>query len=116
MAALAGAAGSVNAVLKLCRAGIWALLIFAILSLAGGFMGALHPLGDSLAVFRVPFAGLAMICAFILRRDARAAMLGAVASGVMLVSWLGHSPTDTELRTPQTVSYTHLTLPTNREV
>ena len=66
-----------KAVSKLCRAGIWALLILAILSLMGGFLGALHPLGDSLAVFRVPFAGLAMICAFILRRDARAALLGA---------------------------------------
>ncbi len=94
-----------NAVLKLCRAGIWALLILATLSLAGGFMGALHPLGDSLAVFRVPFAGIAMICAFILRHDARAALLGAVASGVMLVSCLGHSPTDTELRTPQITLY-----------
>ncbi|MCG7622478.1 endonuclease/exonuclease/phosphatase family protein [Epibacterium sp. Ofav1-8] len=91
--------------LKLCRVGIWALLILAILSLAGGFMVALHPLGDSLAVFRVPFAGLAMICAFILRHDARAAMLGAVASGVMLVSWLGHSPTETEVRTPQITLY-----------
>jgi len=95
----------VKAVSKLCRVGIWALLILAILSLAGGFMGVLHPLGDSLAVFRVPCAGLAMICAFILRHDARAAMLGAVASGVMLVSWLGHSPTDTEVRTPQITLY-----------
>ena len=93
MAALAGAAGPVKAVSKLCRAGIWALLILAILSLMGGFLGALHPLGDSLAVFRVPFAGLAIICAFILRRDARAALLGAVATGVMLVNWLNHSPT-----------------------
>jgi len=35
------------------------LAAFVLAALAGSFAGALHPLGDSLAVFRLPLAGLA---------------------------------------------------------
>lgn len=70
----------------------WLVLCAALLGLALGYLGLLHPAGDSLAVFRLPFAGLAMIAAFCLRRDWRAALAGAVASLVVLVGWLGILP------------------------
>ncbi|OIQ26159.1 MAG: endonuclease [Alphaproteobacteria bacterium MedPE-SWcel] len=72
------------------RVMVWTILLLSLLCLLGGFLGRLHPLGDSLAVFRVPFAALAMICAFVLRRDPRAALCGVLATSVALTSWLGH--------------------------
>lgn len=105
MAALAGAVGTVSLVLNLCRAVVWALLILSILALAGSFLGMVHPLGDSLSVFRVPVAGLAMICAFILRHDARAALMGAAATVVMMVNWLGHLPDEASGTPPPLTLY-----------
>jgi len=106
MAAVAAAAGAVRGLLSLGRAVVWALLLLSLLCLAGGFLGRLHPLGDSLSVFRAPFAGLGMICAFVLRQDARAALMGAAATVVMLVNWLGHLPAQAEAGTePQMTLY-----------
>lgn len=70
----------------------WATLFSALLALGAGYLGAFHAAGDSLAVFRLPFAGLAMIAAFCLRHDWRAALCGAVASVVVLIGWLGFLP------------------------
>ncbi|TNJ40890.1 endonuclease/exonuclease/phosphatase family protein [Phaeobacter sp. B1627] len=76
-----------TAPLRLCG---WVVLAGSLVCLLGGFLGWLHPLGDSLAVFRLPFAGVAMICAFALRRDPRAALCGVLATSVVLTSWLSH--------------------------
>lgn len=42
---------------------LWAALLAAGLALAAGFLGALHPAGDTLGVFRLQFAALALVLA-----------------------------------------------------
>lgn len=71
---------------------IWGLLWLSMLGLAAGYGGALLPAADSLGTFRPLLALLAVVCAFWLRRDPRAACLGLVASIVVLMQWLGHRP------------------------
>lgn len=70
----------------------WLILLVSMACLLGGWLGALHPLGDSLAVFRVPFAGLAIVAGFALRHDPRAALLGGLATLALLFNWIGHFP------------------------
>lgn len=87
------------------RMGLWGGLALSMLALSGGYLGALHPLGDSLAVFRVPFAGGAIVFAFLLRHDVRAALFGLLASVVMLGMWLGHSGGGQDLTAPELTLY-----------
>ena len=59
----------------------WAIAAAALAAVAFGYAGALHPLGDSLAVFRLPLAGLAGGMLLILRRPRPV-----VAAGLALVA------------------------------
>lgn len=73
------------------RAGLAALVILAALPVLGGYFGWLHPLGDSLAVFRLQGAGaLALVAAAALLAGAtgvgRLGMVLALAAGVP-VAW-----------------------------
>ncbi len=75
-----------------------ALAVLASLPVLGGYLGALHPLGDSLAVFRLQAAGLlAVMSAFALMAGAvrwgRIGMLmGLLAGGVPVVWAYGTTP------------------------
>ncbi len=70
----------------------WTALVLSLVCLLGGFLGPVHPAGDSLAVFRLPFGGVAMIAAFALRRKPVAALGGAVATVIVMINWLAHHP------------------------
>jgi endonuclease/exonuclease/phosphatase (EEP) superfamily protein YafD len=70
-------------------------LLAAGLALCGGFAGALHPAGDSLAVFRLPLAAAVLVAAFGLglaggprRLAAFAALLATVAAAPAALSYL----------------------------
>ena len=56
------------------------------LAVLAGALGALHPVGDSLAVLRVPVAGVALLCGFALRRMWRVALVGVMAA---ILAWHG---------------------------
>jgi endonuclease/exonuclease/phosphatase (EEP) superfamily protein YafD len=56
--------------------------IAALLALGGGALGALHPAGDSLAVFRVPLTGLLLVTGWALRPRV-------LAWGAMLLAFVG---------------------------
>lgn len=76
------------------RVVLWALTALAIGVLAGGFAGALHPLGDSLAVFRIQSAvavlGLAALLG--LAGAGRAALLAGATAALALPSALSYAP------------------------
>ena len=62
------------------RVMIYALAAAVFVTLGLSFAGALHPLGDSLAVFRLPLAGLAaLLCALIWLSGLRRAALAGLA-------------------------------------
>ena len=74
-----------------------ALAVLASLPVLGGYLGALHPLGDSLAVFRLQAAGLlAVMSAFALMAGAvrwgRIGMLMGLLAGVPVVWAYGTTP------------------------
>ncbi|WP_245510621.1 endonuclease/exonuclease/phosphatase family protein [Antarcticimicrobium sediminis] len=54
----------------------WVGALAALVGVLVGYGGALHPAGDSLAVFRVPLAGLAGLMLVLLRRPRRRVLLG----------------------------------------
>ena len=85
-------AAATKQVIAVLRRLCWVILGLALFCLVAGYLGGLHPAGDSLAVFRVPFAGIAMIFAFVLRQAPVAALAGLVATFALVVNWFGHSP------------------------
>ncbi|MDX2482774.1 MAG: endonuclease/exonuclease/phosphatase family protein [Pseudodonghicola sp.] len=54
----------------------WGVALAALAGVVLGYGGVLHPAGDSLAVFRVPLAGLAGLMLLLLRRPRRRVLLG----------------------------------------
>ncbi len=86
------------------RAGVSLLVILAALPLLGGYLGGLHPLGDSLAVFRLQGAGLlAVLAAIALFTGAatvgRLGMVLALVAGVPVAwSYQGAGAPGTDLR------------------
>ncbi|MEM6972726.1 MAG: endonuclease/exonuclease/phosphatase family protein [Pseudomonadota bacterium] len=85
-----------------------ALCVLGLLALIGGYAGALHPLGDSLSVLRLP-AAVALLVFGLIALGLRARVLGGLAAGAAMLSLGGmtrtvlptdgltHRPTDTAL-------------------
>lgn len=63
----------------------WGLALAALAGVVLGYGGALHPAGDSLAVFRVPLAGLAGLMLLLLRRPGPRVLLGLAVVALALV-------------------------------
>ncbi|SMX42199.1 endonuclease/exonuclease/phosphatase family protein [Actibacterium lipolyticum] len=65
---------------------IWGLCVPVFFALAAGFMGALHPVGDSFAVFRLPLAAIAVVLCLILLRVSKG---GVAAVSLAVVAFAG---------------------------
>lgn len=63
----------------------WGIAAGALAAVAFGYAGAMHPLGDSLAVFRLPLAGLAGLMLLLLRRPRRVVWPGLVLVALVLL-------------------------------
>lgn len=68
---------------------IWVLIGFLTGALAMSFLGAVHPIGDSLAVFRVGFCLALLLCVLTLKRGgfARFALIGISIFGIGSAMW-----------------------------
>lgn len=63
----------------------WAFAVAALTGVVLGYAGALHPVGDALAVFRLPLAGLAGAMLLLLRRPGRVVVAGVVLVALAIV-------------------------------
>ncbi len=83
----------------LVRAVVWLGLWGGLIALVGSFAGGLHPVGDSLAVFRVPIAMVVVVLSFALaflgRRRAGAIFLSVAAAAVVPAAMATLTPSAT---------------------